>query len=255
MGWDPDRRFVITAQTYPRLADGPVIAALATAAAACAKFATDMRLLANRKELEEPFEAEQIGSSAMAYKRNPMRCERICGLARFVIGLVQVPFTIAAEQWLERTLDDSSTRRLSLPEPFLALDGVLDLVNNVARGIVVYEKTIRANLERELPFMATEELLMAAVQRGHDRQEIHEVIRRHSQTAAERVKAEGADNDLLERLSKEKCFSGIDLAAALDPARFIGRAPEQVDAFIELIVEPIRRRYEDRLEQNVELKV
>ena len=255
MGWQPDRRFIVTGQTYPRVLDGMITSSLAAAAAACAKFATDMRLLANRKELEEPFEADQIGSSAMAYKRNPMRCERICGLSRFVIGLVQVPFTVAAEQWLERTLDDSSTRRLSLPEPFLALDGVLDLVNNVARGIIVYEKTIRANLEKELPFMATEELLMAAVQHGHDRQEVHEVIRKHSQSAADRVKSEGAENDLLDRLEKEPCFRGIDLKTELDPERFIGRAPEQVDMFLEQIVEPIRKRYSQHFNQAVELAV
>src|SRR5690606_38080856 len=148
-------------------------------AAAAAKFATDMRLLANRKQLEEPFETNQIGSSAMPYNLNPMRCERICGLARFVIRLTQVPSTTAAEQWLERTLDDSSTRRLSLPEPFLALDGVLDLVINVTRNIVVYENTVAANLNAELPFMATENLLMAAVQQGGNRQDLHELIRQH----------------------------------------------------------------------------
>lgn len=255
MAWDPDRRFVVTGQTYPRVVDGLVQSSLAAVAAACAKFATDMRLLANRKELEEPFEAEQIGSSAMAYKRNPMRCERICGLARFVIGLTQVPFTTAAEQWLERTLDDSSVRRLSLPEPFLALDGVLDLMLNVTRGIVVYEKTIRANLERELPFMATENLLMAAVQRGADRQEVHEVIRSHAQAAADRVKREGADNDLLDRLAAEDAFRGIDLRAELSAEKFTGRAPEQVDEFIREVVEPIRHRYAGKLTQRTELKV
>jgi adenylosuccinate lyase len=179
----------------------------------------------------------------------------MCGLSRFVIGMVQTPFVTAAEQWLERTLDDSSARRLTLPEPFLALDGVLDLAANVARGVVVYEQTIRANLERELPFMATEELLMAAVRRGHDRQEVHEVIRRHSQAAAERVKAEGAENDLLSRLEKDPCFRGIDLRVELDPARYVGRAPEQVDRFIEQVVEPIRKRYAGQLGQVVELKV
>lgn len=255
MGWDPDRRFVLTGQTYPRVVDGMVAGTLAAVAAACAKFATDLRLLANRKELEEPFEPDQIGSSAMAYKRNPMRCERICGLSRFVIGLVQTPFTTAAEQWLERTLDDSSARRLTLPEPFLALDGVLDLSVNVGRGIVVYEQTIRANLARELPFMATEELLMAAVQRGGDRQEIHEVIRRHSQAAAQRVKSEGAENDLLNRLEAEPCFRGIDLHRELDASRYIGRAPEQVDEFIVKVADPIRRRYAEHLGKNVELAV
>lgn len=255
MGWSPDRRFTITGQTYPRVVDGMVASSLAAVAAACAKFATDMRLLANRKELEEPFEKNQIGSSAMAYKRNPMRCERICGLSRFVIGMVSTPFTTAAEQWLERTLDDSSCRRLTLPEPFLAIDGVLDLVINVASGIVVYENTVAANLARELPFMATENILMAAVRNGADRQQAHEVIRTYSQAAAERVKTEGAENDLLDRLSIEPMFAGIDLGAELDAKKFIGRAPQQVDAFVADVVEPIRSRYADALSAHVELKV
>lgn len=256
MGWPAGRRFVLTGQTYPRVVDGMVGATLATAASVCAKFATDMRLLANRKELEEPFEKSQIGSSAMAYKRNPMRSERICGLSRFVMGLTQTPFVTAAEQWLERTLDDSSVRRLSLPEPFLALDGVLDLVVNVSRGIVVYEKTVKANLDKELPFMATENLMMAAVQKnGADRQETHEVIRAHSQAAAERVKSEGEANDLLDRLAGEPIFDGIDLNAELDASKFVGRAPEQVDQFVDEVVLPIRERYADHLGGSVELKV
>lgn len=255
MGWDPERRFVLTGQTYPRVVDGMVAASLAAVAAAAQKFATDVRLLAHRKELEEPFEADQIGSSAMAYKRNPMRSERICGLSRFVIGLTQTPFVTAAEQWMERTLDDSSARRLTLPEPFLALDGVLDLLVNVTSGLVVYPKTIAANLAAELPFMATENLLMAAVQRGADRQEVHEVIRRHSQAAAQRVKEEGAANDLLDRLAGEPTFAGIDLGAVLDPAQFVGRAPRQVDEFIEEVVEPIRQRYAEAMGYEPELKV
>ncbi len=255
MGWPPEKRFAVTGQTYPRVIDGLVGSSLAAAAAACAKFATDMRLLANRKELEEPFEKSQIGSSAMPYKRNPMRSERICGLARFVIGLVQVPFTTAAEQWMERTLDDSSVRRLSLPEPFLALDGVLDLVINVSRSIVVYEKTVAANLDAELPFMASENLLMAAVQHGADRQEVHELIRQHAQAAALQVKQEGAANDLIDRLKAEPAFAGIDLSDVLDAKRYVGRAPQQVDAFIGEVVGPIRRRYRDELGKEVELKV
>ncbi len=243
MGWAPESRFAVTGQTYPRVVDGLVVSSLAAVAAVAQKFATDLRLLANRKEIEEPFEKDQIGSSAMAYKRNPMRCERICGLSRFVIGMVSTPFTTAAEQWFERTLDDSSCRRLTLPEPFLALDGVLDLVINVASGLVVYEKTIAANLAAELPFMATENLLMAAVKQGHDRQELHEVIRRHSQAAAARVKGEGVANDLLDRLRTEPAFHDMDLAAVLDPRQFVGRAPQQVDQFIAEVVEPVRRRY------------
>ena len=235
--------------------DAQVGAALAGAAAAAAKCATDIRLLANRKEMEEPFEASQIGSSAMAYKRNPMRSERICGLSRFVIGLVQTPFTTAAEQWFERTLDDSSCRRLTLPEPFLALDGVLDLLVNVTGGLVVYPETVKRNLAAELPFMASENLLMAAVKNGGDRQELHEVIREHSQAAAARVKGEAADNDLLDRLKSEPAFAGMDLEAVLDPAAFVGRAPEQVDAFIDRVVKPIRGRYAQALDDEVELRV
>lgn len=255
MGWPADRRFAVTGQTYPRLVDGMVNATLATIAAAAAKFAGDMRLLAHRRELEEPFEAEQVGSSAMPYKRNPMRCERIGGLARFVIHQTQLPFTTAAEQWLERTLDDSSARRLSLPEPFLAIDGVLDTLVNVARGIVVYEKTIEGNLMRELPFMATEDLLMAAVRNGADRQAAHETIRSHAQAAGQRIKAEGADNDLLDRLKAEPEFAGVDMADVLDPSRYIGRAPQLVDTFIAEVVEPVRQRYASSLGYEAELKV
>ncbi len=247
MGWDPDKRFVVTGQTYPRVVDGLVTSSLAAVAGVCQKFATDVRLLANRKEVEEPFENDQVGSSAMAYKRNPMRCERICGLSRFVIGMTGVPFVTAGEQWFERTLDDSSARRLTLPEPFLAIDGVLELVINVSRGLVVYEKVIAAHLNAELPFMATENLMMAAVERGADRQAVHELIRCHSQTAAARVKLEGADNDLLDRLAGEDVFAGIDLRGVLDGSKLVGRAPQQVDAFVQQVVKPIRERYKDRL--------
>ena len=255
MGWDPDLRFTVTGQTYPRVVDGMVASTLAAVAVACQKFATDMRLLAHRKELEEPIEADQVGSSAMAYKRNPMRCERICGLSRFVIGLSSVAHTTAAEQWLERTLDDSSARRLSLPEPFLALDGVLDLMIDVTRRIVVYEGTIAANLAAELPFMATENLLMAAVRGGADRQAVHEIIRRHSRASAERVKVHGAANDLLERLAQEPVFAGVDLAGVLEASQYVGRAPEQVDGLIEQVVEPIRQRYAADLDYQPQLRV
>ena len=255
MGWNPDRRFAVTGQTYPRVVDGMVLSSLSAVASVCQKFATDMRLLANRKELEEPFEKKQIGSSAMPYKRNPMRSERICGLARFVISQATIGFTTAAEQWMERTLDDSSTRRLILPEPFLALDGVLDLVNNVSSGIVVYEKTVEANLAAELPFMATENLLMAAVKQGADRQEVHEIIRGHAQDAAKRVKEEGVANDILDRLAGESVFEGIDLNAELDPTKYTGRSAMQVEEFVADVVEPIRERYAGELSSEVTLKV
>jgi adenylosuccinate lyase len=247
--------FNVTGQTYPRKVDAQIISSLAGVAASVHKFCNDVRLLAGLKQLEEPFEEEQIGSSAMAYKRNPMRCERATGLARFVISLSTSPLQTAAEQWLERTLDDSSNKRLTIPEPFLAIDGCMQIVINVARGLVVYPKTIEAAVMAELPFMATEEILMAGVRAGGDRQELHESIRIHSQAAAEQVKAHGKPNDLIARLEKEKAFAKVDLSQVLHPSAYIGRAPTQVENFIRQIVAPIRRRYASELSQTVELKV
>jgi len=215
----------------------------------------DIRLLAGMKQIEEPFEAEQVGSSAMAYKRNPMRCERATGLARFVISLSTSPLQTAAEQWFERTLDDSANKRLSVPEPFLAIDGCLQIVVNVARGLVVYPKVIESFVLAELPFMATEEILMAGVRAGGDRRELHEVIRKHSQDAAREVKMEGKPNDLLDRLKSESAFKSVNLSQVMDPRQYVGRAPEQTTAFIEKVVEPIRVRYAQTLNQRVELKV
>src|SRR5436305_6704969 len=188
--------YPVTGQTYPRKVDAQIVSSLAGIAASVHKFCNDIRLLAGMKQIEEPFEEEQVGSSAMAYKRNPMRCERATGLARFVISLASSPLMTAAEQWFERTLDDSSNKRLSIPEAFLAIDGCLLIVINVARGLVVYPKTIGAAVAAELPFMATEEILMAAVGAGADRQELHEKIRRHALAAAEQVKLHGRSNDL-----------------------------------------------------------
>jgi adenylosuccinate lyase len=207
------------------------------------------------KQLEEPFEAEQVGSSAMAYKRNPMRCERATGLARFVISLVTSPYQTAAEQWFERTLDDSSNKRLSLPEMFLATDGCLLITTNVARGLVVYPKTITAALTAELPFMATEEILMAGVRAGGDRQALHESIRAHSQAAAARVKGEGLPNDLLDRLRLDPSFVRVDLADVMDTSKYVGRAPQQTVAFVREVVEPIRERYASSIARSSELKV
>jgi adenylosuccinate lyase len=255
MDWPVDRRYAVTGQTYPRVVDAQVLAALAAAGAAVHKMGTDLRLLANRKEIEEPFAANQIGSSAMAYKRNPMRCERACGMARFVMSLVHNGLDTAATQWLERTLDDSANRRLALPEAFLALDGALDIMHNVASGLVVYEKTIRANLMAELPFMASENILMAAVQLGADRQAAHEIIRQHAQDAAHRVKSEGGANDLLERLRGEPMFESVDLDAVMDPTAYVGRSPEQVDRFITSVVEPVRERYGAALGAASDLRV
>ncbi len=239
----------IQGQTYPRVIDAFILSDLAATASVLHKIATDIRLLCNRKELDEPFEEQQIGSSAMPYKRNPMRCERICGLARFVMNLVGNAYDTAATQWLERTLDDSSNRRLSLPEAFLALDGALDLMHNVASGLIVHEAMVRKNLMAELPFMATENILMACVKAGGDRQEYHELIRVHAQAAGARVKDEGLENDLLERLQKDPAFhkpalkSELDWSGLLDPMKYIGRSVEQTERFIKDVVEPLREQY------------
>ncbi|MBX3359069.1 MAG: adenylosuccinate lyase [Phycisphaeraceae bacterium] len=241
--------FSLTTQTYPRLTDSLVLSDVATLASVLYKIATDIRLLCNRKELDEPFETKQIGSSAMPYKRNPMRCERICGLTRFVMNLVGNAYDTAATQWLERTLDDSSNRRLSLPEAFLALDGALDLMHNVASGLIVHEAMVRKNLMAELPFMATENILMACVKAGGDRQHYHELIRVHAQAAGARVKDEGLDNDLLERLKADPAFhppalkNELDWSGLMDPMRYIGRSVEQTERFIKEVVEPLRQQY------------
>lgn len=245
----------VTGQTYSRKVDAQVAAALAGIAATGHKFASDVRLLAGLKQIEEPFETQQVGSSVMPYKRNPMRCERATGLARFVLSLVHSPFQTAAEQWLERTLDDSANKRLSIPEAFLATDGMLRTLVNVARGLVVYPKVIEAFVRAELPFIATEEILVAATAAGGDRQALHERIRQHSQAAAARVKIEGEENDLLQRLKGDPAFAGVDIAAIVDPQRFIGRAPQQVDAFVEAYVAPIRRGYRTALKHESELDV
>lgn len=248
-----NRAFMMTGQTYPRAVDANVLADLASVAAVLHKIATDIRLLCNRKELDEPFEDKQIGSSAMPYKRNPMRCERICGLARFVMNLVGNAYDTAATQWLERTLDDSSNRRLSLPEAFLALDGALDLMHNVASGLIVHEAMVKKNLMAELPFMATENILMACVRLGGDRQHYHELIRVHAQAAGLRVKQEGLDNDLLDRLRRDPAFhpptlrGELDWDGLVDPMRYVGRSVEQTERFIRDVVEPLREAYADSI--------
>ena len=244
IGIDP---FAITGQTYPRKMDSQILDTLSGIAQSSHKFATDLRILAHRKEMEEPFEQHQIGSSAMAYKRNPMRSERICSLTRFVMSLQTSPPMTVATQWMERTLDDSANRRLVLPQAFLAMDAVLILYHNVVEGLVVYPKVIEKNLRAELPFMATENLLMEAVERGGDRQDLHERIRQHSQAAAAVIKNEGGENDLWERLSNDPAFSEIDMVSVLDSSAFVGRSPEQVDEFLAGQIEPVRRRYGDIL--------
>ena len=235
--------YPVTGQTYSRKVDSQVLDSLSGIGQSAHKAGTDLRILQSRKELDEPFETKQIGSSAMAYKRNPMRSERMCSLGRFAISLASNTDQTAATQWLERTLDDSANRRLSLPQSFLAIDAVLILYRNIFDGIVVHPKVIEKNLRDELPFMATEEILMAGVRAGGDRQVLHEKIRVHSQEAARRVKDEGESNDLMDRLKADPAFAAVDLNAALDARQFVGRAPEQVDAFIRDVVQPIRAKY------------
>jgi len=244
--------YAVTGQTYSRKIDSQVIDVLGGLAQSAHKAGSDLRLLQSRKEIEEPFEKHQIGSSAMAYKRNPMRSERMCGLARFVMSLTSSAAQTTATQWMERTLDDSANRRLTIPQAFLALDAILILYRNVVDGLVVYPKVIARHLEEELPFMATEEILMAGVRAGGDRQELHERIRIHSIEAGKRVKEQGMPNDLIDRLKSEPGFARVDLGGALDPRRYIGRAPEQVDRFVKDVIEPIRRKYAADLNRTVE---
>jgi adenylosuccinate lyase len=238
-----DEYHPVTGQTYSRKVDSQVMAVLNGIAQTCHKAGTDVRILQHRKEVEEPFGKEQIGSSAMAYKRNPMRSERMCALSRFAMSLQSGIDNTMATQWMERTLDDSAIRRLSMPQAFLAIDACLILYRNISDGMVVYPKVIERNLNSELPFMATEEILMAGVQAGGDRQELHEVIRVHSQKAADQVKTQGGANDLIERLKDEHAFAAVDLDGALDAKLYIGRAPQQVDAFIINCVDPVRTKY------------
>jgi adenylosuccinate lyase len=233
-----DEAYPVTGQTYSRKIDVEVIDALAGLAQTAHKLATDLRILASRKEMEEPFEKEQIGSSAMAYKRNPMRSERICSLSRYLISLQSSAAHTFANQWLERTLDDSANRRISLPQAFLTADAILLLLQNVVNGLVVYPKVLERHLHEELPFMATENIMMAAVEKGGDRQHLHEKIRQHSQAAGHRVKVEGLDNNLLELLKADPDFAKVDFDAVLEIGSFVGRAPEQVDEFLREYLEP-----------------
>jgi adenylosuccinate lyase len=230
----------VSGQTYTRKLDWTIHQALSAIAQSASKFATDVRLLSHEGEIEEPSESKQIGSSAMAYKKNPMRCERVCSLARYVIETANTSAHTAATQWLERTLDDSAVRRIAIPESFLAIDGILMLVENVAKGLVVYPKVIQKKLREQLPFLATEEILMAGVAAGGDRQDQHERVRVHSRASAHAVKAEGRDNPLLQLIAADPAFAAIKdaLPDLMDPARFVGRSAEQVDAFVRDEVEP-----------------
>ncbi|MGE4563816.1 MAG: adenylosuccinate lyase [Victivallaceae bacterium] len=244
-----DRVVAVSGQTYTRKVDYFALSALSGLAQSAAKMATDIRLLANLREVEEPFGKKQIGSSAMAYKRNPMRCERVCSLARFLMNLPDNAAQTHAVQWFERTLDDSANRRLVLPEAFLTADIILSILLDITDGLQIWPKVIERHVMAELPFMATENILMAAVKAGGDRQELHEVIREHSMAAARRIKEEGGDNDLLERLRNDRAFGVIRdrFDALVNPVDFIGRAPEQVTDFVEGVVGPILAEYADEL--------
>ena len=255
MGYDSC--FAVSGQTYSRKLDTQILNVLSGIAQSAAKFSNDIRLLQHLKEIEEPFEKNQIGSSAMAYKRNPMRSERIGSLSRYVmVDVLNGAFTTAT-QWFERTLDDSANKRLSVPEAFLAIDGILNLYANVADGLVVYPKVIEQRLRKELPFMATENIMMDAVKRGGDRQELHEKIRTHSMAASRVVKEEGGENDLLERIANDPAFGVTldELEAILDPAKYVGRAPEQTTDFLKEVVEPAIAPYNDIQDEKAEITV
>jgi adenylosuccinate lyase len=242
-----ERVYGVTGQTYTRKVDYGCLSTLAGVAQSASKMAHDLRLLAHLKEIEEPFEEHQIGSSAMPYKRNPMRSERICALARHAIALTIDPGFTAATQWLERTLDDSANKRIAVPEAYLTVDSILLILHNVSAGLVVHPPMIRRHLMEELPFMATENLMMQAVKRGGDRQDLHERVRTHSLAAGQRVKNEGLDNDLLDRIAADPAFGVTreELADEVRPENYVGRAPEQVDEFLDEWVKPVLERYPD----------
>ena len=249
--------FIVTCQTYSRKVDSEVMSALAGLGATAHKMATDIRLLAHLKEIEEPIEKDQIGSSAMAYKRNPMRSERVCSLARHLTLLGQDAHATHSVQWMERTLDDSAGRRIYLPEAFLSADAILGILQNVCEGLDVHDQVIARRIREELPFMATENVIMAMVEAGGDRQETHEIIRVLSREAASEVKDHGRDNDLIDRIRKNKFFAPIHptLDALLDPSTFIGRAPQQVDRFLAEEVVPALKPYAGKLSGDSTLAV
>ena len=249
--------YPVSGQTYSRKVDFRVLSVLAGIAQSAHKFTNDIRMLQHMKEVEEPFEKHQIGSSAMAYKRNPMRSERIASLADYVISDLMNPMLVSSTQWFERTLDDSANKRLSVPEGFLAIDGILDLYLNVVDGLVVYPKVIRKHLMAELPFMATENIMMDAVKAGGDRQELHEKIRQLSMQAGKTVKEEGKDNNLLELIAADPSFhlSLEDLEASMQPERYVGRAPKQTEEFITEVINPILEKNKEVLGLTAEINV
>ena len=249
--------YPVSGQTYSRKVDFRVLSVLAGISQSAHKFTNDIRMLQHMKEVEEPFEKHQIGSSAMAYKRNPMRSERIASLADYVISDLMNPMLVSSTQWFERTLDDSANKRLSVPEGFLAIDGILDLYLNVVDGLVVYPKVIRKHLMAELPFMATENIMMDAVKAGGDRQELHEKIRQLSMQAGKTVKEEGKDNNLLELIAADPSFhlSLEDLEASMQPERYVGRAPKQTEEFITEVISPILEKNKEVLGLTAEINV
>ena len=249
--------FPVSGQTYSRKVDSRVLSVLAGIAQSAHKFSNDIRLLQHLKEVEEPFEKNQIGSSAMAYKRNPMRSERIASLANYVMADMMNPMLVASTQWFERTLDDSANKRLSIPEGFLAVDGILDLYLNVVDGLVVYPKVIEKRLMSELPFMATENIMMDAVKAGGDRQELHERIRELSMEAGRNVKAEGRDNNLLELIAADPSFNLTleELKKTMDPKKYVGRAPQQVEEFLDEVIRPVLEENKDLLGVKAEINV
>ena len=250
-----DRVYPVTGQTYPRKVDAQILDALSGLGQTGHKWGTDLRLLSHRQEVDEPFEADQIGSSAMAYKRNPMRAERLCGLGRFLMSLPANAAQTAATQWLERTLDDSVNRRLVLSQAFLTADAALRIAQNLADGLVVHPEVIRREVDKYLPYMATENILMAAVAAGADRQEVHEVIRQHSHATTLALKEGAARNDLLDRLKADPSMALVDINAVVAAGNFAGRAPEQVDEFLAEVVEPALEPYRGALGQRAELHV
>jgi adenylosuccinate lyase len=236
----------VSGQTYTRKIDTWVVQTLADVCASASKLAVDIRLLSNKREVEEPFGRDQVGSSAMAYKRNPMRCERVCGLARFVHGLASNPLQTHANQWFERTLDDSANRRLAITDAFLGTDAVLNLIVDVTAGLVVNPAVIAMNLRDDLPFMATENVIMAGVRAGGSRRELHERIREHSHAAARRMKEQGVSNDLVDRMKADDQLGPFVTASELDPARYVGRAPQQVEEFVHEVLDPMLELHAER---------
>ena len=255
MGFDPEAVIPVSGQTYSRKVDAFILNALAGIAQSCMKFATDLRLLANFKEMEEPFEKNQIGSSAMPYKRNPMRCERICALARYLMVDVLNPAITAGTQWFERTLDDSANKRIAMAEGFLAADAILNILLNVSDGLVVYPKVVRSRVMAELPFMASENIMMKAVKKGGDRQELHERLREHAVAAAAVVKQEGQPNDMIARVEADPAFglTREEIESELQPEAFTGRAPQQVEEYLDSYIRPLLAANPDDIGLTAEL--